>query len=237
MLEPESITKRATDILRNVYHYAFRQGQLEAIILAVLGRDVVVRMTTGQGKSLFYQIPPLLCQPSLCLIVSPLSALMHDQMEKLRQMNLHVQCFVSVQQISQCSDADIKLSQYVYLSPECAVSSEWRSRLKNLELWDKVCLIAIDEAHCVVEWGDEFRVDFAKLSCLRELASCPVMVLTATATKLTMSRILSRTGIENPTFVKCPLNRKNMYYLATTKKTPTRHQLLQSSSLYSRRQK
>ena len=83
MLEPEAISERATDILRNVFHhFAFRQGQLEAITSAVLGRDVVVRMTTGQGKSICYQIPPLLCEPSLCLIVSPLSALMHDQVWK-----------------------------------------------------------------------------------------------------------------------------------------------------------
>ncbi|XP_065836854.1 ATP-dependent DNA helicase RecQ-like [Oscarella lobularis] len=145
-------------ILRNVFKLKeFRAGQLKAIESLRDGRDVVVRLSTNGGKSLVYQLfPRLFGDSSCCLVISPLSALMSEQVEKLRDLGLKAICLIVPAHAKDLSNKIIDRCQYcnqtlsVYMSPECAVSSSWMDVMK--EIRHCLHLIAVDEAHCVAEW-------------------------------------------------------------------------------------
>ncbi|XP_065837893.1 putative ATP-dependent DNA helicase Q1 [Oscarella lobularis] len=154
------------------------------------GKDTIVRLGTNGGKSLCYQLPPQLFERPCCLVVSPLTAVMDEQVEFLSSLNLFATRFILPIHVLDMPEELLKKCQY-------SVSQEWMTVMKA-GLCARLNLIAIDEAHCVTEWGNDFRTAYRKLKSLRAYSSCPVMALTATATRSTMSTIRGRAGINNP---------------------------------------
>ncbi|KAK9836017.1 hypothetical protein WJX81_006493 [Elliptochloris bilobata] len=159
---------------------AFRSCQQEVIRSVLEGNDNLLVMATGAGKSLCYQIPPLVTQQP-CVIISPLISLMQDQVLALNARGLSA-CFLGSAQRSQAVTDDAWAGKYsfVYVTPELAANAV--PRLQQLRKRHGLCLVAVDEAHCVSEWGHDFRLEYRRLGELREaLAGTPFLALTATA--------------------------------------------------------
>ena len=180
------------EILRHYYGYdTFRPGQKEVILDALTGNDTLVLMPTGGGKSLCYQIPAL-AQPGTAVVVSPLISLMHDQVEALKANGIPAEELNSVNSSDEdvlirrrCLSGDLKL---IYVSPE-RLLAELPSLFANI----RVSLFAIDEAHCISQWGHDFRPEYARLGLLHEkMPSVPIMALTATADKITRIDIINQ---------------------------------------------
>jgi ATP-dependent DNA helicase RecQ len=173
-----------------VYGYAaFRGVQAEAIAAACAGKDALVLMATGGGKSLCYQIPPLVLGRA-CVVVSPLVSLMQDQVLALQARGLEA-CFLGSAQEDPSVWARLEAFQYVYATPELASTDRFREALAQRI---KPCLVAIDEAHCVSEWGHDFRPEYRQLHELRDAfpddaPPTPFMAVTATATARTRDDI------------------------------------------------
>ncbi len=189
----EEIRERAEALLRRFYGYSsFRPLQLDIISSAVEGRDSVVLMPTGGGKSICYQIPALMSEGGITIVVSPLIALMKDQVTALRSNGIPAAAVNSMQTDEENRhDAEQLFSgriKIVYISPE--------RLLMEIDRWSRdlpVSLIAIDEAHCISQWGHDFRPDYTRLSRIKELfPHVPVMALTATADRLTRDDIATQ---------------------------------------------
>ncbi|MCH8207258.1 MAG: DNA helicase RecQ [Chloroflexi bacterium] len=211
--------KTPIDLLKSHFGYvAFRPLQ-EEIIAAVLARkDTVVLMPTGGGKSLCYQLPAL-CFDGLTLVVSPLIALMKDQVDALKangiasefiNSSLHPREVARVQ--AQAAGGLLKI---LYLAPERLALSRFRSFLRTIT----VSLIAIDEAHCISEWGHDFRPDYRDLRVLRrDFPSVPIIALTATATERVRDDIVTQLALpEAETFISS-FNRPNLTYKVQPKR-------------------
>ncbi|MGP4026179.1 DNA helicase RecQ [Actinomadura sp. 3N407] len=195
MASPE--TPETLDTLRRVFGYdAFRDGQREIIEHVVSGGDALVLMPTGGGKSLCYQIPALV-RKGTGIVISPLIALMQDQVDALRTLGVQAGFLNSTQDLDERRVVEAQFVagelDLLYLAPE---------RLKlgsTVELLDRgtVALFAIDEAHCVSQWGHDFRPDYLMLSGLHERwPDIPRIALTATATEATRSEIATRLQLE-----------------------------------------
>src|SRR5262249_43470651 len=175
-------------ILRTVYGYAgFRGRQREVIDHVIAGNNAFVLMPTGGGKSLCYQIPAL-ARPGIGLIVSPLIALMEDQVAALRQAGVRAAALNSrlwgTEKDLLWSDIAAGELDLLYVAPETLLKN--LDRLKSARL----CLIAIDEAHCVSQWGHDFRPEYCALDCLADLfPDLPRISLTATADAPTRAQI------------------------------------------------
>lgn len=198
-------------ILKKYYGYEqFRPGQQEIVETAISGRDVVVLMPTGGGKSICYQLPAL-CQPGLAVVVSPLIALMQDQVEALRRNGVAAAFLNSSQDRAeqasverQCAAGELKL---LYVSPEKLLSENFQYLLKRL----KISLFAIDEAHCISFWGHDFRLEYTRLGMLKEqFPEVPLMALTATADKLTRQDILKQLRLKEPATFVASFDRPNL---------------------------
>ena len=185
-------------ILRKYYGYSsFRPGQEEIIDNTLAGRDSVVLMPTGGGKSLCYQIPALL-MPGCAIVVSPLIALMIDQVQALRANGVPAAAVHSNQDehsnreiMYQAMQGKLKI---LYISPERLVAE-----INLLASKMKVSFVAIDEAHCISQWGHDFRPVYTSLRIVKELIpNVPVMALTATADRLTRSDISGALSLDNP---------------------------------------
>src|SRR4051812_36673647 len=183
----------ASQVLRRVFGYdEFREGQREIIDHVVAGGDALVLMPTGGGKSLCYQIPALV-RRGTGVVVSPLIALMQDQVDALSAVGVRAAFLNSTQDADQRRDVEARLAagelDLLYLAPE-------RLRLDStLALLDRaeIALFAIDEAHCVSQWGHDFRPDYLILSVLHERwPAVPRIALTATATEATRREIAER---------------------------------------------
>ncbi|MGL5949373.1 MAG: DNA helicase RecQ [Aeromonas sp.] len=200
-------------LLQTVFGYQeFRAGQLEIIEQLIAGRDALVLKPTGGGKSLCYQIPALL-RDGLGVVVSPLISLMKDQVDSLRANGVAAVAINSalsrdeiVQHFAAIRRGEIKL---VYVSPERLLQPEFMQRLGELPL----ALFAIDEAHCVSQWGHDFRPEYAALGRIKQWFShVPVVALTATADKATRCDILHRLALVDPLVHIASFDRPNIRY-------------------------
>ncbi|KUG09843.1 RecQ family ATP-dependent DNA helicase [Solirubrum puertoriconensis] len=164
-------------------HKAFRPGQEEIIRSVLAGQDTLALLPTGGGKSICFQVPTL-AKDGLCLVISPLIALMKDQVENLRKRGIKAEAVYAGmshrdidQTLDNCVYGPVK---FLYVSPERLLTDMFRARVGKM----KVQLIAVDEAHCLSQWGYDFRPPYLQISALRELLpGVPVLALTATATE------------------------------------------------------
>ena len=209
--------KQAIDILNHYWGYpAFRPLQEEIIQAAVEGQDVLALLPTGGGKSICFQVPALMMR-GLCVVVSPLIALIKDQVTQLRQREIKAEAIhagMSKREIDialdNCVHADVK---FLYLSPERLKSDLFIERIKIVNERRKVCLIAVDESHCISQWGYDFRPAYLEIAAIREiLPVVPVMALTATATPKVQVDIREKLAFRNGlTFTKS-FARANLSY-------------------------
>ncbi len=185
-------------ILKKYYGYSsFRKGQEEIINATLSGKDSLVLMPTGGGKSICYQVPALML-PGCAIIISPLIALMNDQVLALRANGIPAVAihsnqdeYVNQDNFYKASQGEIKL---IYISPERLISD-----IELIASRIKISLVAIDEAHCISQWGHDFRPVYTSLRCIKEkFSDVPVMALTATADRLTRNDIATALGLDNP---------------------------------------
>ncbi|MDD3646621.1 MAG: RecQ family ATP-dependent DNA helicase [Candidatus Gracilibacteria bacterium] len=195
---------------------SFREGQKEVVESVISGNDTLVFMPTGGGKSLTYQLPGVVMD-GLTIVISPLISLMKDQIDKLNELGIKAKLINST--ISQIEIQDILNElqnsktnpiKFLYIAPERLNSELFLRVIKNI----KVSLMAIDEAHCISQWGHDFRPSYMKihgfLEDLRRKQNFPIIALTATATKKVRADIVERLGIEkHNTFIK-GFDRKNI---------------------------
>jgi ATP-dependent DNA helicase RecQ len=212
-------------VLRDVFGYERFRGHQAAIIDAVLaGRDALVLLPTGGGKSLCYQVPALI-RDGAALVVSPLIALMQDQVRALDELGIEAAFLNSTLSPQEQAEVIRRLRggkiQLIYVAPERLVQPQTQALLAGIPL----ALIAIDEAHCVSQWGHDFRPDYLALDTLRELfPGVPRLALTATATPVVRDEIVERLALNNPAVFVSPFDRPNIRYLVQPK-TDARRQL------------
>ncbi|WP_214050626.1 ATP-dependent DNA helicase RecQ [Morganella morganii] len=208
----------ADAILRQVFGYQqFRAGQSDIIDTVTGGRDCLVVMPTGGGKSLCYQIPALML-PGLTVVVSPLISLMKDQVDQLRLLGVEAGYLNSAQTAQEqqkvlegCHNNRIKL---LYVAPERLLMSSF---IRQLQQWQP-SLLAVDEAHCISQWGYDFRPEYCAIGELRQhLPGVPVIALTATADNTTRSDICSRLRLSDPLIHISSFDRPNIRYTLVEK--------------------
>ncbi len=220
------MTPKPTDVLRDVFGYDSFRGPQAAIVEHVCaGGSALVLMPTGGGKSLCYQIPAL-CRPGTAVVVSPLIALMQDQVGALRQAGVRAAALHSAESPEAAAATWRELQagglDLLYVSPERLLGGDLIDRLAQLPL----ALFAIDEAHCVSQWGHDFRPEYLQLAVLAErFSAIPRIALTATADPRTRSEIVTRLGLEQAAVFTASFDRPNIRYLLRDKLEP-RRQLL-----------
>ncbi len=214
------------DILRNVFGFeSFRGQQAEIIDHVMAGGDCLVLMPTGGGKSLCYQVPAL-CRPGLGLVVSPLIALMQDQVGALRQLGVNAAALNSAMPYHEANEVERAMRagalDLVYVAPERLLTEGFLNLLSDCEL----ALFAIDEAHCVSQWGHDFRPEYRQLTVLHErFPDVPRIALTATADGPTRRDILERLDLAQGRAFVAGFDRPNIRYRVQPKVNP-RAQLL-----------
>jgi ATP-dependent DNA helicase RecQ len=207
--------------LQKYFGYSEFRHQQEAIIQQVLHKkDVLTLMPTGGGKSLCYQLPAILLN-GLTIVISPLIALMKDQVDSLNVMGIPAAFLNSAQTPDQQSAIISKLQnnqiKLLYLAPERLFGSE--SKLIGFLKTLAVVQIAIDEAHCISQWGHDFRPEYLMLAGLKnDFPDIPVIALTATADKLTQKDILDKLALKDPAIFVSSFNRANITYRVMPKK-------------------
>ncbi|CUS23119.1 LAQU0S08e02542g1_1 [Lachancea quebecensis] len=208
--------------LHNVFKLpGFRPHQLEAINASLEGKDVFVLMPTGGGKSLCYQLPAVVRSgrtSGTTVVISPLISLMQDQVEHLLAKNIKACMFSSkgsAEQKRQTFNLFINgLLDLIYISPEMISASEQcKKAIGKLYRDKKLARIVVDEAHCVSNWGHDFRPDYKELKYFkREYPDIPLIALTATASEQVRLDIVHNLQLNNPVFLKQSFNRTNLYY-------------------------
>ncbi len=232
MTDPlECVMSDLTNALKRTFGFDdFRPGQ-EAVVQHVLaGRDVLALMPTGGGKSLCYQLPALL-QPGVSLVVSPLIALMQDQVRQLRDndiaatfINSSLEAAEIGRRVAALLRGDYKL---VYLAPERLVLAEFLDALSRLSAGPGINAFVIDEAHCVSEWGHDFRPEYRQLSVLRRRhPRTPILAFTATATPRVRTDIMAQLALRDPAVHLTSFNRPNLFYRVRPKNKHSYDELL-----------
>ena len=220
----------ALDILRRVFGYpAFRGDQAEVVDHLVSGGDALVLMPTGGGKSLCYQIPALL-RSGVGVVVSPLIALMQDQVDALLLAGVRAAFLNSSLDFDSVVDTERRLMRgeldLVYVAPERLLTDRFIGLLDQLVERNQLALFAIDEAHCVSQWGHDFRPEYIQLSKLHErYPQVPRIALTATADELTRQEIITRLGLDEARIFVSSFDRPNIRYTIVERDNP-RKQLL-----------
>ena len=222
-------------ILREVFGYEHFRGQQQAIIEQVTaGGDALVLMPTGGGKSLCYQIPAIARQRAgrgVTLVISPLIALMHDQVGALDEVGVPAAFLNSTLDWEQAEDIERRLLAgqltLLYAAPERVATPRFLGLLDTLHAHGQLSLFAIDEAHCVSQWGHDFRPEYRQLTVLHERwPSVPRIALTATADATTRADIVERLQLQDARQFVSSFDRPNIAYTIVDKKDPAR-QLLQ----------
>ena len=203
------------EILKQYWNYDNFRGIQEEIIESIgKGYDTLALMPTGGGKSITFQVPAL-AQPGLCLVITPLIALMKDQVRNLRDRGIKALAVYSgmtreeiVVALENCIFGDYK---FLYISPERLDTDIFRAKLRNM----KINMITVDESHCISQWGYDFRPAYLKISEIRELLpTVPVLALTATATPEVVKDIQTKLGFrEDSRIFRMSFERKNLAYI------------------------
>ncbi|MGJ8732690.1 MAG: RecQ family ATP-dependent DNA helicase [Cellulophaga sp.] len=205
--------KSPQDILQQYWGYASFRGSQEKIITTVLEqKDVLALLPTGGGKSVCYQVPALL-QEGICIVVSPLIALIEDQVNSLKEKGIKALALtggISFEEVNNLLDNCVFGNyKFLYLSPERLQQDLVKERLLQMN----VNLIAIDEAHCISQWGNDFRPAYQNCSVLRDIFPIvPVIALTATATKKVASDIVENLQFRDSLIIKDSFSRDNITY-------------------------
>ncbi len=211
----------AATILQQIFGYQqFREHQQQIIDQVVDGGDAFVLMPTGGGKSICYQIPALM-RSGVGIVISPLISLMKDQVDALVANGVSAACYNSSLCASEARQVLARLHagelDLLYVAPERLLSEGFVERLQQLE----VALFAIDEAHCVSQWGHDFRPEYIQLGSLHQMfPGVPLLALTATAEKQTRQDILQRLNLDNPLQVVAGFDRPNIRYTLIDKQRP-----------------
>ncbi len=199
-----------TAVLRDHFgHPGFRPGQLDAVEAAVDGRDVLLVMPTGAGKSLCYQLPAV-CDRRLAVVVSPLVSLMTDQVESLggraELINAQRDAAANRRALERAAAGEVSL---LYVAPERFASPGFTDRLAETAIG----LFVVDEAHCVSQWGHDFRPDYFRLGDVaRELGARSIFAATATATPRVAADVVRRLGLRDPVRITTGFDRPNLSY-------------------------
>ena len=218
---------RALSILQETFGYsAFREPQAEVIEALINGDDALLLMSTGGGKSLCYQIPAII-RPGCGIVISPLIALMQDQVAALRLLGIRANFLNSTLNSEEVYAIESSLRDdeldLLYIAPERLNQSRTLDLLRTVS----ISLFAIDEAHCVSQWGHDFRADYLELNQLQKIfPSVPRIALTATADARTRAEIIDNLGLKNALQFVVGFDRPNIQYRISLKTNP-RNQLLQ----------
>jgi ATP-dependent DNA helicase RecQ len=217
LVQPTASNKNALTVLKDYFGFtSFRAPQEDIINDVINGEDVLVLMPTGGGKSLCYQIPSLV-RPGVGIVVSPLIALMEDQVAALKLQGIRAAYYNSSlssdearKVLAQLHHADLDL---LYIAPERLMSGTFLDRLEECD----IALFAIDEAHCVSQWGHDFRPEYAALGLLKtRFPQIPIIALTATADKQTRQDIVAKLNYHPKKYV-ASFNRPNIHYKVVPK--------------------
>lgn len=217
----DNITKCAQEILKDIFGYdSFRPLQLEIIKNLLAGKDTLAIMPTGGGKSLCYQIPALIFK-GITIVVSPLISLMQDQVSSLKEngvpaefLNSSLEFSEYLETVKKLKDGEIKI---VYVSPEGLASDKMMGIFHECSM--PINCITIDEAHCVSEWGHDFRPDYLSISNVRKhFPNAVCLALTATATASVQQDIIKNLQLYRPTVFTASFNRKNIFLEVKPKK-------------------
>ncbi|MEM1123394.1 MAG: ATP-dependent DNA helicase RecQ, partial [Bacteroidota bacterium] len=206
--------KKPLDILKAHWAFeAFRPMQEEIIQAVLEGNDTLALLPTGGGKSICFQVPALV-KEGICLVISPLIALMKDQVDNLQKRNIKAVAIYSGMNytaidraLDNCIYGDTK---FLYVSPERLITDLAKARIAQMN----VNLIAVDEAHCISQWGYDFRPPYLEIAKIRELhPKAPVLALTATATKEVVTDIQEKLAFPKPNLYQQSFERKNLSYV------------------------
>jgi ATP-dependent DNA helicase RecQ len=223
----QGAAREPLDVLREVFGHSGFRGQQEAVVRHVAaGGDAVVLFPTGAGKSICYQVPAL-CRTGVAIIVSPLIALMRDQVEALRQAGVEAAALNSALSPDEARDVRDKLRagelKLLYVAPERLTTAGFQHMLQDVP----ISLFAIDEAHCVSQWGHDFRPEYRELSSIAaNFPGVPRIALTATADPVTRADIIERLALKEAVVFATSFDRPNISYAIVEREKP-REQLLE----------
>ena len=201
------------EILRKYWGYSeFRPAQEQIICSVIAGRDTLALMPTGGGKSLTYQVPTM-ARKGVCIVVTPLIALMKDQVDRLRKLGISAVAIHSGMSYSKiditldnCVYGDVK---FLYIAPERLATETFRLRVQRM----KISLLAVDEAHCISQWGYDFRPSYLRIAEVRKmLPEVPVLALTASATDMVTKDIMKHLCFKEEHIIRSSFARPNLSY-------------------------
>lgn len=201
------------EILKEYWGYdAFRPKQEDIVLSALEGRDVLAILPTGGGKSVCFQVPAMM-REGIAIVVTPLIALMKDQVQNLTERGIKALCVNAGMNrreveltLNNAAYGDFK---FLYVSPERLGTQLFRNYIQEMN----VSFIVVDEAHCISQWGYDFRPDYLQIGKLRELVDAPVIALTATATPKVAEDIMERLGFQDKCLIKTGFERPNLSYI------------------------
>jgi ATP-dependent DNA helicase RecQ len=220
------------EALKHFFGYdTFRLGQQQIVEEALQNRDLLVIMPTGGGKSLCFQLPALL-KPGLTVVVSPLIALMQDQVDALQDNGIGATFLNSTLRLDDVRSRELAILngkiKLLYVAPERLLGERFLPFLEKVRSQIGISAFAIDEAHCVSEWGHDFRPEYRQMKQLRQrYPDIPILALTATATGRVRQDIIQQLTLQEPVIHVASFNRPNLYYEVQPKERQSYNQLLQ----------